>query len=643
MLFSFAPDAESQQSAPASLEERATPQLELRKTMRTREYQEKTVEGEERVIAPGDSLWRMLIVEKGLAEKRFGRYLVVIAALNPDIENLNVLRVGEVLFIPLKPDEILSLRSLAGPRPSAHSRGAGMQGDIQIYRVKRGDSLHTILLEQLDLAGKEDLRKTFKQVRQLNPGKRNWDLLYVGEMIRLPSPAPLAAVPRQETKEPNESVPEVAQLADASRLPARDNLFLLEQVLEALGNEILRDGEEVLPVADGAVRMDRASYPVVVNPKLEQKVILDLEDRIPASLRSRLARQRVAVPVVALTENASLKEIVSQLLSHLGFQALPQDRPVALRDGGAGLEIKGDWVVLAPEESNKAQEMLIISLTDPGEETPQYLRGYLSSKGMRLKEIVVPKQWAVQIKSNPDEAVSSGLLRQLVDKGYDGYIEQAVVKGKTWYRVRVGPLPKREEAEKLKEILKSKEGFVDAFTVGFTPDSTTGSDPAHEKSVPQNWPQEKVQLIDSLLAAYDIPFTSARELSVAVREGIRFQARCDRWFVYNGRKFALFFHPVGEEIKKALHDSEGTSAVEFNLGTLSSREVLRRLFSALGEETSYRDHRFPALDGGKKDRVLLSFPGFLASGKALFLTDREIPAALQRFFFEKGLQVIYFR
>jgi hypothetical protein len=34
--------------------------------------------------------------------------------------------------------------------------------------------------------------------------------------------------------------------------------------------------------------------------------------------------------------------------------------------------------------------------------------------------------------------------------------------------------------------------------------------------------------------------------------------------------------------------------------------------------------------------------GFNLKKKAMFVTDRQIPPALHRFFFEKGLEIVYF-
>jgi hypothetical protein len=35
--------------------------------------------------------------------------------------------------------------------------------------------------------------------------------------------------------------------------------------------------------------------------------------------------------------------------------------------------------------------------------------------------------------------------------------------------------------------------------------------------------------------------------------------------------------------------------------------------------------------------------GFLLPKKSVFVTDREIPQPVHRFFFEKGLQIVYFQ
>jgi len=71
--------------------------------------------------------------------------------------------------------------------------------------------------------------------------------------------------------------------------------------------------------------------------------------------------------------------------------------------------------------------------------------------------------WTVQASATTDINDAKVLLDRLKAKGYDAFIVEAEVKGHNWYRIRVGNLPIRQEAEALGKTLQSKEGFRDAF------------------------------------------------------------------------------------------------------------------------------------------------------------------------------------
>jgi cell division septation protein DedD len=73
------------------------------------------------------------------------------------------------------------------------------------------------------------------------------------------------------------------------------------------------------------------------------------------------------------------------------------------------------------------------------------------------------KVWRVQVNAFPDEKSGKVWVDRLKNKGYKAYLTEARNKGKVWYRVRVGQFSSREEAEKMADILKSKENFSKAF------------------------------------------------------------------------------------------------------------------------------------------------------------------------------------
>jgi hypothetical protein len=566
-----------------------TGELTLRKTAQSREYQGRAVEGEEKQVGPGDTLWRMLVKEKGLPEKRFSQYLVIIRGLNPQIKKIDVLRVGDSIFIPLRPDDLLG-----SPPASAKADGqsaAIAQGGIKEYRVKQGEHLYQILREQLGISNDREVASYYALVKDLNPERKNWDALLGGDVIHLPfpdkspdftgaqpkRPAAIAAKQKaeatretdspsnlEEIKQDKSTAPANLTLDYARKLPAKENVALLGRVMESLGNEFRRDGQETLIVREGTVRIDRDSFPVVYNPKLQQRIILDPEEKIPDSLRSKLTEPSVYTAVVPVARTSSLQESVNQLLARLGYQSLPTDRPVVIQEAGISIEARGNWMALAPQESNKAQDIFVIALTDNPQDIPDYLRQELSNRGLHFKDILL---------------ASSGQLPST-----DGL---------------------RESAPAVKY-----------------------------------WPREKSEFVDAMLLSFGVPFGVSETLSIELGQGLRVDVRCDRIFERNDKRTGLFFHRLEPELKKVLQEKEKMKVIELDLPAVEHKEIMTRLLSELGEQAAYREHRFSA--SASKDRLTITAWGFLLAKRGMFVTDREIPEPLHRFFFEKGLEIVYF-
>ena len=572
-----------------------TGHLTLQKTAQSREYQGREVDGEERRVAPGDSLWRMLVKEKGLSEKHFPQYLIMIRELNPQVKKLDLLRVGDSLFIPSRPDELLASPPVAAKKET--ERPPIARGTTKEYRVRPGESLYQILREQLKISSQRDLALHYALVRDLNPERKNWDLLNGGDLIQLPeigasaetTPAPpttvaavKAAAPTKPVNETDAAVPAEVEGSGgedkrrtamvlgsdyARQLRARENIALLGQIAEALGNEVQRVGEEVVSIKDGTVRIDRTSYPVVNNPKLQQKIILDPSDKIPALLRAKLTESSIYTPVFSLTRTVSLQDSVGQLLSRLGYQFLAADRPIVVQERGITFEARGNWIALGPEESNKPQEVFVVTLTNNPADIPEYLRSALSLRGLHLKDILLPNA-------------------------------------------------------------------ADRLAV------PSASEPGEAKLLIKNWPREKREFIDALLSAFGLSSRPSETLSVELHEGLRIDIRCDRLFQRDGKRTAIFFQRVEPEIKKALQEKEKTNVIELDLPNLEHKQIMDRLSSELGERAAYQEHRFSA--SASNGRLNIAAWGFLLEKRGLFVTDREIPQPLYRFFFEKGLEIVYF-
>ncbi len=572
------------------------PEISLRKAVNTRQFQGKEIEGEDRQVAPGDSLWRILVEEKGVAGKQFRSYVVIIRGLNPQIKNLDVLRVGDKIFIPLQAEQLV--KSATPGEVLVTDKAQPTKGLTNNYRIKAGEHLYQILREQLKVSDERKVAQYYALVKDLNPERKNWDTLVEGETIRLPvvgqsyDTPTLAAAPVKPIAEPVapaqvKAAPEVKSVAEdkgaapartenrvdrrqALRSPAKENLALFAKVAEAMGSQVQQSGEEVIGMKEGAVRFDKTKYPVVYHPALGQRVVIDPEGSIPASLRSRLAEPSIGAPILPMANGVSIQDAVSQLLSELGYQALPTDRPVVIQEDGVSYEAKGNWMALAPEESNKPQQVFIINVTDDVGEIPEYLKLQLLKNGLHFKDVLLPSS-AAPIRSETPSAADSRVASTKV------------------------------------------------------------------------WPRDKKEIVDALLLSLHVPFGVAETLSVELQSGLRIDARTDRIFELGGKRTALFFQRSDPEIRKALQDKEGVRTVELEIGALSSREIITRLLNLVGDPSAYREHRFAAAAGAAQDRLTVTAWGFHLPKRSLFITDRQIPAPLHRFFFEKGLEIVYFQ
>ena len=577
------------------------PEISLKKAVNTRSYQGREVEGEERQIARGDSLWRILVEEKGVSGKQFRSYIVVIRGLNPHVKNFDVLRVGDKIFIPLRPAELADGKPI---ETASAEKGRARIGTTIDYRVKAGDHLYQILRDQLNLSDQRQIAQHVALVRDLNPDRKNWDSLNEGEVIRLPwtgqkipasttiAPALTRApsvpvVPQSELNaghavvqapvkpadEPPSERGRQAMVSDwrgVLRASAKEHLGLLARVVESVGSQMQQSGEEVIDLKDGVVRFDRRNYPVVFNPLLKQRVVLDPDGNIPQSLRSKLADPSIGAPIVPMANGLSVQEAVSQLLGGLGYQALPAQRPIVIQEDGVSYEARGHWMALAPEESNRPQQIYVISLSEDGTEVPQYLRAQLARKGLHMRD------------------------------------------------VSVSPSTTAERANDLK--------------VG----NGVAESPA------KIWPHDKKDIVDNLFSAFAIPFGVAETISVELQNGLRIEARTDRVFELDGKRVALFFQKSDPEISRALQEKAGVRTVEIEIGSLTSRAVIARMLSLFGDQTTYREHRFAAAGGATHDRLTVSAWGFHLPQRSLFITDRKIPIWLDRFFAEKGFEIVYF-
>jgi cell division septation protein DedD len=83
----------------------------------------------------------------------------------------------------------------------------------------------------------------------------------------------------------------------------------------------------------------------------------------------------------------------------------------------------------------------------------------------KAKPDAAGRVWAVQVNAYPEEGRAQKMVERLKEKGYDAYVVTANIKGKDWYRVRVGHFGARSQVKELLEEIQTKENFPKAIAV----------------------------------------------------------------------------------------------------------------------------------------------------------------------------------
>ena len=86
-----------------------------------------------------------------------------------------------------------------------------------------------------------------------------------------------------------------------------------------------------------------------------------------------------------------------------------------------------------------------------------------TAKATEVAESAEQKFWRAQVNAFPDERSAKQIVDRLKNKGYNAYVTEVQNRGKSWFRVSVGKYNSREEADKIVEVLRTKENFPKAF------------------------------------------------------------------------------------------------------------------------------------------------------------------------------------
>lgn len=209
---------------------------------------------------------------------------------------------------------------------------------------------------------------------------------------------------------------------------------------------------------------------ILIGQGIEERKLLKKDEpliKIPAQPLPGAAAQSGASGKEEMTFYQTLSKTPPAAPSK-GAEPAKEAKPAARAAKPVAKETKvpvQEMKVAAAEKSKPAEKTKEKASAEKSAPAAETKRQALEQKapppeGTKVATEAREKVWAVQVNAYPLERDAKNLAKKLKDKGYDAYVVPTTIKGRDWYRVRVGRLQTQEGAKALQEKLKAKEALT---------------------------------------------------------------------------------------------------------------------------------------------------------------------------------------
>ncbi len=360
------------------------------------------------IVLKNDSVSQLILKRGEMARKDFPEFLEIFRQINPGVANLNRIRIGQHIFIPIKK---LKKNSLPGqttgtvtiPFVTISKLQKVLMENTEPYTVKRGDMISVLISQRWGgPRGKQSFRDGMKLFKRANTAIADMNLVLPGQRIYLPNlnlkqnplyrmllsgkgqwQLPAARSPGHETLTRVDSTDSViAPRKVKKRRPPPTNL---QRAATALNAKLLAKGTYHFPSAgQDDLRLDLSRSPVLKFKDGKNVVVATRQKRLP-DLDSRRAVWK-DVDGIRLPQQAPLPLIMDRLASVM--PNLSANRQIKLDDHGLIVRARARWVFEnVPRGRREASTTMLTPPAEGGAALPEPLAQYLAGHRVFTRSI----------------------------------------------------------------------------------------------------------------------------------------------------------------------------------------------------------------------------------------------------------------
>lgn len=306
----------------------------------------------------------------GVAEKDIPRYFQIIRALNPQVKNWDKIYPGQRITLP-STSSAGARKEESAAAPEGLSSGAS---GYRNYQVKKGEYLIRIVHRELNIHS--NTQQAMLKIKEMNPSIRDANLLYPGQIIRLPKgsiqaktvvstpqmddpPHAPATLPEEQSAQTGEARPSAAMMPEdslaqtekaasgkmSSPLSSGTKLEIIRHIVTQMQGTLTTKGNYYLPVSKTAqLTIDCSAIPVLeLND--QTTVFLDMKNRSDVPLRKLIGSRWKNWHIVKIDAKddviVMLKKIFEKSKS---YELIRAEKPLAV-GSPPDVEIPVDWLI----------------------------------------------------------------------------------------------------------------------------------------------------------------------------------------------------------------------------------------------------------------------------------------------------------
>ncbi|MBN1828673.1 MAG: LysM peptidoglycan-binding domain-containing protein [Deltaproteobacteria bacterium] len=352
------------------------------------------------VIKPGESISGVLHRDFGISFSDIDLYLKKVEKLNPGLADLNRLRPGDVIGLPLDFSKATSRQETPQESPAEQS---AVKGDTA-YAIRPGDNISRLLIKKFGLpAGR--VQTVLETIRRMNPHIRDLNIVRPGQIIHLPrfgeesepvkeeETGPVRQEEKMEHQSPLQATPPGAE--DMRRL-----LSAFRQITVKLQGTFINEGAYYIPLPSlGQFMVDCSSVPAAEFPEAST-VFIDYKGLVPDQVKRLVETAWPSHRIISGPNSTDLRLLVGKLLSHVKTVMDRKVKTETLVGGGSRykLELPIDrvvtqgttkgvqepptlWIAFLENEEDSFSENIHDILLDNGVELLEIGRYFLSAGG----------------------------------------------------------------------------------------------------------------------------------------------------------------------------------------------------------------------------------------------------------------------